>query len=53
MNVVMTGSGKFIEIQGTAETKPFDTPLLQNLLGLAESGIREIISIQKSALEGK
>jgi ribonuclease PH len=53
MNVVMAGSGKFIEIQGTAETKPFDTPLLQNLLDLAESGIREIIAIQKSALEGK
>ncbi len=52
MNVVMTGSGEFIEIQGTAETKPFDKNLLQELLDLAESGIKEIIAIQKSVLEG-
>ncbi len=52
MNVVMTGSGKFIEIQGTAETNPFDKSLLQDLLDLAKSGIKEIIAIQKSVLEG-
>lgn len=53
MNVVMTGSGKFIEIQGTAETNPFDKKMLQELLGLAETGIKEIIEMQKSVLEGK
>lgn len=51
MNIVMTGSGEFIEIQGTAETNPFDRKLLQKMLDLAEKGIREIISIQKSVLE--
>ncbi|MBI4699305.1 MAG: ribonuclease PH [Nitrospirae bacterium] len=50
MNVVMTGSGKFIEIQGTAETNPFDSIMLQRLLDLARSGIKEIIAIQKNAL---
>jgi len=53
MNVVMTGSGKFIEIQGTAETNPFEKKMLQELLALAETGIKEIIAIQKSALEQK
>jgi ribonuclease PH len=48
MNVVMTGSGEFIEVQGTAETKPFNRQYLQNMLDLADKGIREIISIQKS-----
>jgi ribonuclease PH len=47
----MTGSGKFIEIQGTAETNPFDKSLLQDLLDLAKSGIKEIIHIQKNVLE--
>ncbi len=51
MNIVMTGSGKFIEIQGTAETNPFDKKLFQELLVLAESGIKEIITIQKNALK--
>ncbi len=50
MNIVMTDSGKFIEIQGTAETEPFDRVHLQSLLDLAESGIKEIIDIQKSVL---
>ncbi len=53
MNVVMTGSGKFIEIQGTAETEPFGKDLLQELIRLAESGIKEIISIQKGVLKDK
>ncbi len=51
MNVVMTGSGKFIEIQGTAETNPFDKGMLENLLDLAQSGIKEILAIQKNVLE--
>lgn len=50
MNVVMTDSGRFIEIQGTAETMPFDRGKLETLLDLAESGIRQIFSIQKKAL---
>lgn len=51
MNVVMTGSGKFIEVQGTAEIVPFDKERLEELLELSESGIKKIISIQKSVLE--
>jgi ribonuclease PH len=51
MNVVMTASGKFIEIQGTAETNPFDRKLLQQLLILAQSGIKKIIAQQKKVLE--
>ncbi|MBI4687659.1 MAG: ribonuclease PH [Nitrospirae bacterium] len=53
MNVVMTGSGKFIEIQGTAETAPFGKEHLQKMLELAETGIKQIIEIQKKALENK
>lgn len=45
MNIVMTGSGKFIEIQGTAEILPFSKENLFQLLSLAEKGIREIIRI--------
>lgn len=50
MNVVMTGSGKFIEVQGTAETEPFGMKGLQEMLALAEAGIREIVLIQKEVL---
>ncbi len=50
MNVVMTGSGKFIEVQGTAETNPFSSKQLQDMLGLAESGIGQILEIQKTVL---
>jgi ribonuclease PH len=50
MNIVMTGSGKFIEVQGTAETHPFDREGFQQMMDLAESGIREMISVQKSVL---
>ena len=50
MNIVMTGSGKFIEVQGTAESMPFDKEQFQRLLELAESGIKKIIAIQKSVL---
>ncbi len=53
MNVVMTASGKFIEIQGTAETNPFDRKLLQQLLILAQSGIKKIIAQQKKVLENR
>ena len=50
MNIVMTGAGKFIEVQGTAETNPFGSDHLQEMLGLAESGIQKIIEIQKEVL---
>jgi ribonuclease PH len=47
MNVVMTGSGKFVEVQGTAEGNPFSGSDLDELLGLARKGIKEIIAHQK------
>lgn len=53
MNVVMTGTGKFIEIQGTAETEPFDNKQFQKMLHLANSGIAEILALQKKALKEK
>ncbi len=51
MNIVMTGSGRLIEVQGTAEQKPFDRDQLISMITLAEKGIREIIEIQRSVLE--
>ncbi|MEM7092618.1 MAG: ribonuclease PH [Actinomycetota bacterium] len=50
MNVVMLGSGSFIEVQGTAEGAPFSRSELDALLGLAEKGIGEIIEAQKAVL---
>ena len=50
MNVVMTGGGGFVEIQGTAEGDPFTRPQLDALLELAGQGIRSLIEAQKSAL---
>lgn len=50
MNVVMTESGKFVEIQGTAETEPFGPETLGKLLSLAKKGITELIALQKQAL---
>src|SRR3954452_25211402 len=46
MNVVMTGSGRFIEVQGTAEGKAFTRNELDSLLALAEGGIKEIMALQ-------
>jgi ribonuclease PH len=51
MNVVMTGSGNFVEIQGTAEGEPFARRELDALVGLAERGIRQLIAQQRRALE--
>jgi ribonuclease PH len=48
MNFVKTGDGRFIELQGTAEGKPFDKRALDALMSLADSGIKELIEIQKS-----
>jgi len=50
MNVVMTGSGKFIEIQGTAEEEPFSKRQLDDLLSLARKGILELVSTQNKLL---
>ena len=50
-NFVMTGSGKFVEIQGTAEGAPFSREELDQLMLLAEKGIGELSLIQKAALE--
>jgi ribonuclease PH len=47
MNIVMTGSGKLVEIQGTAENSPFTTNKLVDLVTLAKKGIDELISKQK------
>jgi ribonuclease PH len=47
MNIVMTGSGKFIEVQGTAEGAPFDQETLNAMLDLAKSGIRQLTELQK------
>jgi ribonuclease PH len=53
MNLVMTGSGRFVEIQGTAERQPFSAEQLQLLLSLAAQGIEELIESQKSALAAR
>lgn len=50
MNVAMTGSGDFIEIQGTAEHRPFNRAELNTLLDLAEKGNRELQAAQRAAL---
>lgn len=50
MNVVMTGNGEFVEVQGTGEECTFSRTQLNNLLDLAEKGNRELIELQKIAL---
>jgi len=50
MNVVMTGSGKFVEVQGTAEREPFDRGLLNELLDLATTGCVHLTNLQIAAL---
>ena len=52
MNVVMTGDGRFVEVQGTAEGEPFDRPELDALLALAENGCAELTGLQRAALAG-
>jgi ribonuclease PH len=51
MNVVMTGSGKIVEIQGTAESEPFSKDTLNSLITLAEKGIDYLIKLQKEILK--
>ncbi|PIV19760.1 MAG: ribonuclease PH [Deltaproteobacteria bacterium CG_4_8_14_3_um_filter_45_9] len=53
MNVVMTGSGKFVEIQGTAEGGVFTKEEMDELMKIAQNGIKVLTKIQKKCLEGK
>jgi ribonuclease PH len=50
MNIVCTDSGEFVEVQGTAEGKPFDRHLLNKLLDLGAAGCKELANLQKAAL---
>lgn len=50
MNVVMTGSGGLVEVQGTAEGEPFSREQMEQLLDLAEAGIAQLVTAQRSAL---
>jgi ribonuclease PH len=50
MNVVMTGAGGFVELQGTAEGAPFTPVEMVSLVALAERGIRDLIAQQRAAL---
>jgi ribonuclease PH len=50
MNVIMTGSGKLIEVQGTAEKDPFTREQLNAMLDLADSGIKTLVQAQKDIL---
>jgi ribonuclease PH len=52
LNVVANKEGEFIEIQGTAEGRPFDRATLDDLLGLALGGIEELMTLQQAALRG-
>jgi ribonuclease PH len=52
MNVVRTGNGRFVEVQGTAEALPFGRDALNQLLDLAEAGIRRLNAIQRELLVG-
>ena len=50
-NVVMTGKGEFVELQGTAEGKPFSRQTIEDILNLAEKGIRQLFEAQQKALK--
>jgi ribonuclease PH len=50
MNVVMTGAGKLVEVQATAEQTPFDEEQMARMLGLAKDGIRSLVELQRQAL---
>jgi len=50
MNFVMTGSGKFIEVQGTAENAPFTKKQMQRMAEMAQEGIRELLKAQKKVV---
>jgi ribonuclease PH len=50
MNIVMTGSGKFVEVQGTAESAPFSKKQLERMAEIAQGGIRELMKAQKKVI---
>jgi ribonuclease PH len=50
MNFVMTGSGKFVEVQGTAESAPFTKKGLERMADIAQQGIRELLKAQQNVL---
>jgi ribonuclease PH len=52
MNIVMTGSGRYVEVQGTAEGHTFDRAELNQLLALAEEGIADLAQKQQTARKG-
>ncbi|HWP67395.1 MAG TPA: ribonuclease PH [Candidatus Limnocylindria bacterium] len=52
LNVVMTGRGRLVEVQGTAESKPFTQAQLTRLLALCEQGVRELTRLQRETLKG-
>jgi ribonuclease PH len=51
MNVVCTGDGRFIELQGTAEREPFSRQQMDELLGLAGGGVESLVTLQQRTLE--
>ena len=52
MNIVKTGDGRFIEIQGTAEGPPFERQALDDLMALGDKGIKELVAMQKAIVGG-
>ena len=50
MNIVKTGDGRFIEVQGTAEGPPFERSALDALMELADEGIRELVRLQREII---
>ncbi len=51
MNVVMTSGGELVEVQGTAEGKPFSRSMMNELMDLAEHGLKQIFELQRTAME--
>lgn len=51
MNIVMTGDGRFVEVQGTAEAAPFDGDEMSRMLGLASAAMAELSAAQRAAIE--
>jgi ribonuclease PH len=50
MNIVKTGDGRFIEVQGTAEGPPFERHALDSLMELADAGVRQLVDLQRAIL---
>jgi ribonuclease PH len=52
MNIVKTGDGRFIEVQGTAEGPPFERQALDDLMSLGDLGIRDLVALQRTIVGG-